>query len=143
MTIRCMTIRYTGILASFDDPATAAVVLAPEIAARAEKDRKRQEQRHPGSTPGRGRGRPRLTEAEAVDSRERRRAYMREHMREKRALARFWVPVSKQHGQKAGHQQGRARDSLEGFRAPNIHPGRANVPMTTARLGDYVSPPPC
>jgi hypothetical protein len=90
MTIRCMTIRYAGILASFDDPATAAVVLAPEIAARTEKDRKRQEQRHPGSVAGRGRGRPRLTEAEAVDGKERRREYMKNHMREKRALAKFW-----------------------------------------------------
>jgi hypothetical protein len=55
---------------------------------------KRQMQRHPGSMPGRGPGRPKLTEAEAAESKVRRREYMCEHMRQKRVLAKFGAPPS-------------------------------------------------
>jgi hypothetical protein len=89
-----MAIQYANILAGFDDPATAAIVLSPDIAAKAAAKVKRQMQRHPGSMPGRGRGRPRLTEAEAVESKTRRRDYMRTLMREKRVLAKFGAPSS-------------------------------------------------
>ena len=91
VTMRSITIRYTGILASFDDPATAAIALAPELAAKREKIARRRAQRNGNREPtGRAKGRPRQTEAQAIESAERRRAYMREHMREKRALAKFW-----------------------------------------------------
>jgi hypothetical protein len=81
-----MPIRYID-LDAFDDPATAAVVLAPDLNLRREKEAKRKLQRHPGSESGRGRGRPRLTEDEAAESRERRLEYRREWFRAKRAHA--------------------------------------------------------
>jgi hypothetical protein len=40
-----MAIRIVDILQTFDDPATAAVLLAPEIANKAEKERKQKAQR--------------------------------------------------------------------------------------------------
>jgi hypothetical protein len=89
MSIRRLTISYAGILASFDDPATAAVVQAPEIAARAEKAAKRRIQRNGNREPtSKSLGRPKLTEAQAEESKAKRRAYMRDLMRRKSALAK-------------------------------------------------------
>lgn len=83
-----MTIRYADILADFDDPAAAMVALAPDIAARAEKDERRRIQRRGNrESTGNPRGRPRLTEAQQVESKAQRRAYMCDLMRRKRLLA--------------------------------------------------------
>jgi hypothetical protein len=82
-----MAIQYAD-LAAFDDPVLAAIALAPEIAARAEKDKKRRIQRRGNREPsGNPRGRPRLSDEEVESSKAKRRAYMRDLMRRKRALA--------------------------------------------------------
>jgi hypothetical protein len=80
-----MGIRFADILAGFDDPATAAVLLAPEIAARAEKEGKRNLQRHPATDPDRGRGRPRLLPEQAAESKLRLRAVQAAWIAAKRA----------------------------------------------------------
>jgi hypothetical protein len=90
-------IRYEDMIATCDNPALLAIALSSPSAPTPEKAVNRQMQRHPGSMPGRGPGRPRLTEAEAVESKTRRRDYMRTLMREQRALAKFGAPSTKRH----------------------------------------------
>ena len=89
MTIRYMTICYAGLLANFDDPSAAMIALAPEIAAYKAKDEKRRLQRDGNREPtGNPRGRPRLTEAEATESKARRRADQAAWLAAKRAKLR-------------------------------------------------------
>jgi hypothetical protein len=85
-----MSIRYADPLAGFEDRATAEIVLAPELVAKSEKIAKRREQRNGNrALTGNPRGRPKLTEAEAAESKQRQKANHREWMRGKRAMDRF------------------------------------------------------
>jgi hypothetical protein len=71
-----------------EDTETALTFLAPEIDRLREKEQARKVQRRGNRQPtGKPRGRPALTAEKAAESKERRRAYMRELMRWKRAEA--------------------------------------------------------
>jgi hypothetical protein len=70
----------------FDEPEIILSLLEPEIAALREKDERRKNQRRGNRQPtGNPRGRPRLSPEKAAESAQRRRAYMCELMRRKRA----------------------------------------------------------
>ncbi|HZZ25492.1 MAG TPA: hypothetical protein VFE60_24380 [Roseiarcus sp.] len=90
-----MPIRYADPLAGFEDRATAAIALAPDIAAKAEKRATRRAQRDgfaerkPRPSTGNPVGRPKLSPERLAESKAKRRAYMRDLMRKKRAKADF------------------------------------------------------
>ena len=70
----------------FDAPEIALACLQPEIDALREKEQARKTQRRGNRLPsGNPRGRPILSPEQAAESKERRRAYMSELMRRKRA----------------------------------------------------------